>query len=256
MEQPKNSSDKNLQTKIRDMVGMQGLAGETSVVSPARSVEELVDIALKKNYSTVVAVGSDKLINKVASLLHSKDVVLGVIPIKTGQIINKIIGLDNFEDACFALKKRYIKVVDLAYLYPGRYFITDAQIESDKPFKVELDVDSAKCVLEVTNINIVSPAINTQNLNNNNEEQTDNRLNIYISNSSQEASSLKKFYYWLNGNKIQDKSNCIFRARKFIINSETPTPVTINGEIVDKTPVIFTTKPKALKIITNRVKIV
>lgn len=254
-EQPKGLSEKNLQKKIKDSIGLLGLAGETANVSPARTVDELVEIALAKEYNTIVAVGSDQLINKVASLIIGKDVVLGVIPIKTSNIINKIIGLDNIDDACRALKKRFLKIVDLAYLYPGNYFITKAEIKSEKPVELELEIDQFKSTLMVTDLSIVSPAINTIRSNHSEIEQSDNRLNIYLTNKNDQPYNIVKFFQIAIGKEMIDKVSSLFRARKFIINSTSPIPITIDGKIVDKTPVIFTTKPKALKIITNRARI-
>ncbi|EKD56475.1 MAG: Diacylglycerol kinase catalytic region [uncultured bacterium] len=254
-EQPKGLSEKNLQKKIKDSLGLLGLAGETANVSPARTTEELVDIALAKEYNTIVAVGSDQLINKVASLIIGKDVVLGIIPIKTSDIINKIIGLDNIEDAYRALKKRFLKIVDLAYLYPGSYFITKAGIKSEKPVELELEIDQFKSTVMVTDLSVISPAINTVKSNHSELEQSDNRLNIYLTNKNKQPYDIVKFFNKAIGKDVIDKVSSVFRARKFIINSTSPIPIVIDGKIVDKTPVIFTTKPKVLKIITNRAKI-
>lgn len=253
-EQPKGLSEKNLQKKIKDSVGLLGLAGETANVSPARSVEELVEIALAKEYNTIVAVGSDQLINKIASQIQGREVVLGVIPIRTSNIVNKIIGLQTVEDACLALKKRFLKIVDLAYLYPNNYFLTKAEIVSVKPVEMEIEIDQFKVAINVTDISVVSPAINTIRSVYSEIEQSDNRLNIYLTNSQQQPYDVVRFLQKIIGKDYLDVVSSVFRARKFIINSTTPVPVLIDGKIVDKTPVIFTTKPKALKIITSRGK--
>lgn len=254
-EQPKGLSERNLQKKIKDSIGLLGLAGETANVSPARSVEELVDIALAKEYTTIVAVGSDQVINKIASLIQGKGIVFGVIPIRTSDIINKIIGLETIEDACVALKKRFLKIVDLAYLYPGNYYLTKAEINSEKPVEMELEIDHFKTTVFATNLSVVSPAINTIKSSNSEMEQSDNRLNIYLSNSQEQPYEIVKLFYKTIGKEMGDKTSSIFRARKLIINSSVPIPIYIDGKIVDKTPVIFTTKPRALKIITSRATI-
>lgn len=257
MEQPRNRAEKGLQRKIRDLVAMTGLAGEVAAVSPARSVEELVEIATCKEYNTIVAVGSDKLINKIVSLTCSKEVVLGIIPLGIGPIIEKIIGISNgdLEKACQALKKRFIKIVDLAYLYPHNYFLTQAEIKSNIPIEVELEIDQAKTTTSITDLVIVSPAINTIKSKYDDLEQSDNRLNIYLSNRKEQVGGLTQFINWLLAKPTLDRVSSLFRARKFIVNSATPIPVFIDGKIIDKTPVIFATKPKALKIITSRGKI-
>lgn len=257
MEQPKNLSDRNLQKKIKDMVGMMGLAGETAAVSPARSVEELIEIATIKEYNTIVAVGSDKLINKIASLIYNKEVVLGIIPIKTSSIINKILNMEdgNLELACQTLKQRYLKVVDLAYLYPNKYFLTQAEIRSNDPIEAELEIDQVKTTLKLTDLTVVSPAINTLKGEYDQIDKSDNRLNIYITNRREMPNDAIKVYNWLLGKKTQSNVSSLFRARKFIINTASPIPILIDGKVIDKTPVIFTTKPRALKIITSRDRI-
>jgi diacylglycerol kinase family enzyme len=88
-ESAKNTSQKNLHEKIKDYLGFLGIAGETMTVSPARSVEELTQMGIEKKYSTIVAVGGDVLINKIASLIQGTEIVLGIIPIEASEQINK-----------------------------------------------------------------------------------------------------------------------------------------------------------------------
>lgn len=257
MEQPHGSAERKFQKKIKDMVGMLGLAGETAAVSPARTVEELVEIATFKEYNTIVAVGGDQLINKIASLICGKEAVLGVIPINTSPLINNILGIkdDNINEAFVTLKKRYLKVIDLAYLYPQSYFLTQAEIKTSQPIEVELEIDQVKTTTKITDLIIVSPAINTIVNNEYEFEQSDNRLNIYLANNRECPSDIIKFTHWFLGRKTIDHTSSLFRARKIIINTSSPIPIFIDGKIIDKTPVIITTKPKALKIITRRGRI-
>ena len=63
MDSPKNISEKRTQEKIKNILGLLGITGETVTVTPARSIEELTNMGLAKKYSTIVAVGGDRWYN-------------------------------------------------------------------------------------------------------------------------------------------------------------------------------------------------
>lgn len=258
LEQPKSMLEKSLQKQFRDIVGFFGIAGEITQESPARNVDELVKIALDKEYNTIVVMGSDKLINKVASLICNKNITLGIIPVNASPIIEEIFSLPNnkIEIACQALKQRYLKIVDLAYLYPSCYFLTSAIIKSSHPLDISLQVDDFKTQIKMTELKITSAAINTLPTKNNDDiEQSDNRLHLFFTNSQDQPGNWQKAFNWAAGKKTLDKISSAFRARKIIIESVAPIPVYLDNQIIDKTPVMFVNKPRALKIIKSRAKI-
>lgn len=244
MEQPKGMTARQLQKKIRNDLGFFGIEGEIGLISPARSVEEHVQIAFSKNYSTIVAVGSDKLINKVCSLMQGTNHVLGIIPINTSPQINKIIGLEKIEESFQALKFRKIKLVDLALIEPHKYFLSYATIHSDLPVDLELSIDEYASKVVATDAQILSPSLSDNH-----------NINLYLSNFHDGPGLLSKAYNWLVGRKSKNIYPSVLRGKKILLNTIDPIPVMIDNEIVAKTPIVIKLKPKALKIITSRAKI-
>jgi len=64
-ESPKNSRERQLFEKIRDVARTFGIAGEITQSSPARTPDELTKMGLEKNYSTIIAIGTNSHINKI-----------------------------------------------------------------------------------------------------------------------------------------------------------------------------------------------
>ena len=127
------------QEKVKDTLGDLGIAGETVFPSPARTIEELASLGILKGYSTIVAVGSEKIVNKIVTALinqkSNKDTVLGVIPEDYTSKIAKRIGVSDYKEACQALKYRKLETVDACCIEPNKYFMTEAVIDSVKGFE-------------------------------------------------------------------------------------------------------------------------
>ncbi len=237
MDSPKDAAEKKAQEKIKDYLGLLGIAGETVLVSPARSAEELTNMGLEKKYSTIVAVGGDRLVNKIASLIQGTDIVLGVIPINASPIIQNIIGTNDIKQACENLRFRKLKEVNLAHIEPNKYYLTDALIINEKPFNTQITIDDFYFEAQATEINV------------------DANLNLVIQDEATNNGFMKKLFGFLGGKETQ-KNISSFHGKKIRINTSELLPVIVDGEIVAKTPIAVKIKQKALKIIIARDKIV
>lgn len=238
MDSPKNPSDKKTQEKIKDYLGLLGIAGETVLVSPARSAEELTSMGLEKKYSTIVAIGGDRLVNKIATLIQGTDTVLGVIPIEASEIIQNLIGTNDIKQACENLRFRKLKEVNLAHIEPNKYYLTDALIINDKPFNAQVTIDDFYFEAQATEINV------------------DANLNLTIKDQPAQNGFMQKLFGFLGGKENQVNNISSFHGKKIKINTSELLPVIIDAEIVAKTPIAVKIKQKALKIITGRDKII
>ncbi len=236
-ESAKNSSQKGLQEKIKDYLGFLGIAGETVTVSPARSVEELTQMGLDKKYSTIVAVGGDVLINKVASLIQGTETVLGIIPIDASELISKKIGAYEYKSACENLRYRRTKLLDLAFIEPNKYFLTSANIVTNKATPCTIEIDDCRISTNFTQIAISS------------------NLTLMIMDETQDDSLFTKTLNWLAGRETPQSNISILKGKKIKIHTTESLPVLINDEVVAKTPISVRTKFRALKIIVERDKI-
>ena len=76
---------------IKDKLTELGISGEFVVPDRIRPARDLAEQGVFKGYSTIVAIGSDDLIDEVASIMLSKQQVFGVIPLGASENIHKII---------------------------------------------------------------------------------------------------------------------------------------------------------------------
>ncbi len=246
-EQPKTGSVATQQNKIKNQLSFYGISGEISRVSPARSVEELTQIALAKQYNTVVAVGSDELINQVASFLQHSDCALGVIPINASKSMHKLLGIEEITQAYELLKKRRVSIVDIAYISPNKYFLTKAEILNDKSTLGTIYFDKCQAGVRFTKITLYSPAFL--------DILGENKIYVSIIDQNN-GDLLSQTFNWLIGKNNSKQAITYLRSKHLVIDTPEPISVYIGEKIVAKTPIEIKTKHQALKIITNCAKLV
>ena len=232
------------QEKVKDTLGDLGIAGETVTPSPARTIEELASLGIIKGYSTIVAVGSEKIVNKIVTALinqkSNKDTVLGVIPDDYDSRIAKRIGVHDYKEACQALKFRKLQTVDACCIEPNKYFMTEATIENPKPADAYLLMDKIQVGAKFSKITI-KPGVK-----------------IEIEDSSGESkNNVKNFFSFLLGKKEEKQTNSIYSSLFYSQKVQIETPdnsysVKVDDETIAKTPILLTHQPKALKIIVAR----
>lgn len=226
------------QEKVKNILGDLGIAGETVTPSPARTVEELASLGLIKGYSTIVAVGSEKIVNTIVNTIinqgENKDVVLGIIPEDYNSVMAQKIHVKDFRDACNALKYRKLKIIDACFIEPNKYFLTEAVIESAKPIDAYLITPKIKAGVVINKMTI-KPGLEIKIL----DHSTTNSKN--------------NFWNRLFGKHEDSRNTSYFQAK--YVKIEAPdggVPVKVENEIIAKTPIICHNRSKALKIIMAR----
>lgn len=226
------------QEKVKDILGDIGIAGETVLPSSARTVEELASLGIAKGYSTLVAVGSEKIVNKIVNSIiaqkENPEVVLGIIPDNFEGAMARKIKVTNLRQACEMLKFRKLQSVDACLIEPNKYYITEAIIKSNKTTDAYLISPEIKAGVIFNEI-IIRPGLEI--------EVIDNSV----------ALNSKKILGWLFGKQETPNSQSLFHTKKIKIEVvDGGAPVLIENEVVAKTPIICQNKPKALKIIVAR----
>src|SRR3989304_6363352 len=129
----------------KDLSGDLGIAGEAVSPSAARTIEELTHLGVVKGYSTIVACGSEMLVNKVITVLATekmaKETVLGIIPDDFNSLLAERLGLKDIFSACNALKYRKLETINLCLIEPNKYFLTEAIIESPRNQEIFFSVE-------------------------------------------------------------------------------------------------------------------
>jgi len=239
-EQPKTSADRKAHTKVRENLEDLGIVGEITNASPARSAEELTDMGLRKGASTIIAVGSDRHINHVISMIKvlerglNRNVVVGTIPLDANSVLRERLRLSSVYEACEALKKRHYTTIDLGYVENAYYFVTSAELHSATPTEITLRADRWEVTNHITDLIVFSD------------------LTFSFYNSLASKTGFRKISSWLWGGEAEKNEVSIFHARTLQITGSVVMPITVDGEVVTKTPSVIYRMPKALKIIIKR----
>jgi len=228
------------QERVKTILGDLGIAGETVTPSPARTIEELASLGVVKGYSTIVAVGSEKLVNKIVTTIinqkESQEIVLGIIPDNYESSLAKKIRVKDLKDACETLKYRKLETISACFIEPNKYFLTEASIDSNHPVDAYLTTPFIKAGLPFNKITI-RPGL---------------KINIFDTSSKRSGN---KLFGWLFGGKAQnnDVYSSFFHTKRLKIETLDQTlPVKVDDEVISKTPIICENRPKALKIIVAR----
>lgn len=242
IEPSKGKINSRYQEKIKDVLGNLGIAGETVIPTAGRTIEELAHLGVVKGYSTIVAVGSEMLVNKIITILATEkvaqDTVLGIVPDDFNSIIAKRIGATDLNSACNALKFRKLETVDLCLIEPNKYFLTQATIESFWNKEIFFSMEKIKGRALIKKV-IITPG-----------------LEILLRDGALSGGPSKKFIKWLFGKKESDIYSSYFATKRIRFESDKENiPIKVSGEIVAKTPSTFVNRPKSLKIIVARDRI-
>ena len=112
-----------LQTELSGLLAEFKVAGETSRVTPLRSVQDLVDTASQRGAKTLIAAGNDDTFNLMLASLKGRDFTLGFIPFDENSSLAKILGIKNVFVGVKTIAARRIEKIDLAKI-SGSYFIS------------------------------------------------------------------------------------------------------------------------------------
>lgn len=127
----KSRKDEKVIAAIRDLIGRAGVNGQFVTPSPARTIEELVEMSSSEEYTTIVAVGEDNFINNVfANFARQEQTKIdihqafGVIPLNLSGNVAHLFRITSFEMAIEALKNRRLIRLQTALLEPKKYFLS------------------------------------------------------------------------------------------------------------------------------------
>jgi diacylglycerol kinase family enzyme len=239
MEPPRGGKILRIQRRISDINTNLGIAGETVVPSPARTAEELTKMGIAKGYSTMVAIGSDHFINKIATSLINEGVhyktVLGFIPLEENSQLAHYMGTTNdIKTFCQNLKYRKIQAIDLIHLEPNKYSLTSININSLKPQPFFLAFNDCQLEAVATDLK-VTPS-----------------FRIIIQDKTGGRSSLGKIWGWFSARSSINIFNSIFQSEEVHIHTSIPIPVVSSQEVLAKTPITAKKMAKGLKVIVGR----
>lgn len=218
--------------KLRDILTNLGIAGEMVAASPARTPEELAAMGIQKGYSTIVAVGGDHHINKVATSIMDR-AVLGIVPINASKQVTELIGLTDVRTAAETLKHRRLMTVDMVYIEPDTLLFLDAEIIASKLAKISLVIDNRLRAFAYFN------------------RATINRsLELMI--ESTHVTEPKKILGLFKTGGTVVRSESLFHGKSVTLRTDPELPLLVAGQPIAKAPVTMRLLPESLKVITRR----
>jgi diacylglycerol kinase family enzyme len=240
-EPPREPKEYERTANIKEYLSKLGIAGEMVSPTPGKTVEDLIGQAVRKRYSTIIAVGGIEFVNRVARSLEAHEVVFGIIPTHENNDIVRLIGVGDWKTACDQLKRRRWQTLRLGLMNNEICFLTPATIEL--PTDAILTIRTSDYALKAPGGIITIQPISLP------EAIESEALELRIS-----PITLKKtgFLQKLFASKTQENLETQIHNRHFDLLSESSIPVMVAGAILARTPVQFSIQEKVLKLIVGR----
>ncbi len=231
------STERQRVEAIKSLLSQLGIAGEFAIASPARSVEEHLELAFAKGFTTIVGIGSDALVSRVAGQMlsrHYEKAVLGAIPFQPDQALWQMIGASSLTAHGQALRERRTIFVDALELGRGQAIISPASMLLDRLVRFRLDYNDVQ-LLGVCRAMTVDPS-----------------GEVTLRDTPASKGWFSGFFRRIAGSSLAVTR---FTADSWRLATERPVQLVIGGQIVAETPFEAKRWPKALKLIIQRATI-
>lgn len=258
-EQPKNKWVAALQNRIAGHLEELAVLGEVAKANPIQKPEELCQTGLSKGYTTIVAVGSDTMVNNLASIVARKEATLGIIPLDTKSSFWGLIGCQGWEEACHILPKRRVETFDMGKVGQGKYFLTFVKILSERetpkplPTLMGLHFSGFKAEVPALEVTVTNGVLETAQSQIVRESFSDGLLDIFITTKlNKEEKTLLSFLFGKKTTKPTFSS--LFHAKKVkILGEEEILKVCApDNQIIAKTPIEISIIPQVIRIIISK----
>lgn len=236
----KTNAEQRVILNTKRILTSLGISGEFAEVSAARSIEELAELGVAKKYSTIVGMGSEKLINKLGILLAGTPYTLGALPIFEPDFMQPINGTSSIEESVEALKYRLVKETSVMRIEPNKYFFTKAVINFAKPTNAKIKINNSFTEGSCSQIILTGSG----------------KLAV-VSSKKSNNDPLEKAWNWFFDKKTPSYESTIskFNGHSFSIQTGSTHPVFVDDEIIARTPMAAQVIPNCLKLIVKRDRI-
>ncbi|MBA7490353.1 lipid kinase YegS [subsurface metagenome] len=253
-EQARNKWQAAFQNKIISNLEELQIIGEVARANPIQKPPELFQMGIKKGYNTIVAAGSDTIINSLGALTAKQGITLGIIPIETKSSFFSLIGCENWEQACQALPKRRVETFDIGKINKDKIFLTFVKIQPENKNMAQIILDFKKFKVEVPTLEIIVTNGVLENADPKivRKSFSDGLLDIFIPTEllKDSASVISLLFQ----EKTKPIFSSLFRTKKVKISSEEKTfkIISPDNKIIAKTPCEISIIPKAIRIIIKK----
>lgn len=259
-EPTKNPKELKIQDEIKIKLQTLGIIGECVTLSLAEEPRDLARVGLRKNYATIVACGSDRLINEVGSGLIESGAVLGAIPLEEESSFNKILGIKNYLEACAILPQRKVLIVDCGLINSTKIFITEVTIKPKKEltlsesgliivnFDGNFQAETKLCDIIVSNV-----GVKEKDTAKTRELLVDNHLDVFIPDQIKETGGFfSKLFSKREKAEVEPGGGSIFHPQRISIESRKKLITLLSDKIIERGNLVIKSYPGSLKIIIKR----
>jgi hypothetical protein len=236
---PQGAKEYERTAQIKELLSNLGIAGEMTSPIPGKAVEDLVQLAVAKRYSTIVAVGGMELINRIARAIEPHDIVFGIIPSMEHPDITELIGVSDWKSAAEQLKRRRWQSVKLGLINGETCFLTAATIMLEKDQVFEL-VAPGFTIKGMGGMITINPLRNSESAS-----------GLVVDIEPLEAPK-KGLFSSLFGKKTEMPEESHFTVPKFTLRTNQSQPVWVANTSLAQTPITCTTQEKSLKLIVGK----
>ncbi len=238
-EPPTEPRDFERNAQIKEYLSQLGIAGEMISPMPGKTVDDLVQLAVRKRYSTLIAVGGPELVNRVARLLEPYDVVFGIIPTREHPDLSRLIGTTDWKGAAEQLKRRRWQPLRLGLMNGETAFLTPAYLEV--PFEGSATLTTSRFSATTgPSLITITPAYG---------EDATQQLEVHIAPA---APKKKGLLHSLLGRQERPADESTFQAARIDIDVAPSLSVLVAGAEVASTPVRFTMQQEPIRLIVGK----
>lgn len=232
---------------IKDRLTDLGISGEFAVPDRIRPARDLAEQGVFKGYSTIVAIGSDDLIDEVASVMLSKQQVFGVVPLGASENIYKIIGASTWEEAAENLRFRKVTDTRVGIINEQHVFFSYCELAIDRPASVTIEFEDFVLQAKTKELFIANQFPNFV-------RRFPDKLDVIMKSVDPKSTTIwgrLKKAIGVSG-IVRDVDLTLIRTDGLRLFSPRQLQIKVDGRIAAKTPATFGISQKTIRLITKK----
>lgn len=270
-----------IQDKLTERLKKLGIMGEFVKSTGPDDVAKLARLGIERGYKTIVAVGGDGTINEVMNaIIDNEKIVLGIIPTGTTNDLADALGINDWFSATGILASRKVEQIDLGKV-GNRFFVTSVTVGFDskiaglrrlskgniadrlrfrlgifkeatafKPMDTTIKFDDnyevdAECFNVIVSNSHFFPLKSVKT------EPNDNFLDTVVVTKIPGSKALK-YGYMADTATIDLPKISVFHSKRIAISTKKPMSVSVDGQVIGKTPASIKMAEKKLRVIVSR----
>ncbi|MBI4407217.1 MAG: hypothetical protein HY565_01825 [Candidatus Kerfeldbacteria bacterium] len=229
--------------RIESRVIELGINGRIERLTPLRNIKELIDRGIKNGAHTIVVLGTDQTFLRALQVTAQYDVAVGFLPFGSSAL-GPLFGVSDPMDGCNALSRRITKQLALGKANQT-YFLTEVTAELPRGTKITCDgqwsitTQTDTTTLALGNIgHILGGGIETPTI------YDTHQLHLLLQPHSQPTGFLRK--------QVQNHATSVRVNKVTVEHPDVTVPILLDQTTVLKTPVSFSLKAKAIKVIVGK----